>query len=1019
MPVRFAVRRPVATLMLYAGLVFFGLLAAGNLPVDFLPSVTVPTLVVSAGYTGASPEEVRQLVTIPLEDAFASLKGIQSIRSVSRRGTSTITLDFHWGTAMAFAGVQTREIIDTTFPLLPQAADRPQVLPIDPGSQPVMIIGVRSVDGDLQSARQIADRELRSALQRVEGAGSVILVGGSDREVWVEADQSRMLATGLTLDGVASFLASENVDLPAGSFTGGHTEYLVRTNGRVSSPASLAALRVPLRNGGGVEIGDFARVSWHAKEPVSLFMVDGKESVGIVVRGRPGESPVELSKRIRAELFRLSSDYRGNVEIGVVEDASETIVQSINGMLSSALLGGGGAFLVMLIFLRRLRPALILIASVPASVLFCLVLLWFTGRSINMMSLGGIALSIGMLVDDGVVVLENLERRLAVRPTGSLREAVVGAGSEVFSSILGSTLTTMVVFVPVIFLPGLIGALYADLALSVVYCLFASLIVSITLVPVLFLLTYPANPTWRGERALRASLLERGYRRSLAVGLRRPYLVIAAVGLAAAGTVALFPAVRLTFVAPYDDGRIRITIVAAPSTSMTELKRIAESVSRRILRFGEIKSVWGRAGGESDDIFSLADAALNRHTLAMTVETKYVRKPDSMPIVEALRRSIGVDNASLAVSLPASAIARLLGIQLGGDHFVVPGATPDGARAKAEALLGKIRRVLPRAEARITQTSRVPEIHLEPRRDLLARTGLSLSSVARTVFEGLHGAVPTKIVADGHDYDVRVILSESARSSVEALSSVRVRATSGELVRTGEVVKVSRAASAAMLLRRDREDAVTISVRVAGNHDGTLGDLIELERTKDGVVDETRTVFDRHRGDIFIVLGVALLLLYLLLGAQFESFVQPLIILISVPLAAVGVFGALVVSGHSLDLSSGLGGLVLLGTTVKVSIILFANFRRRIDSGAPAVFALYSGTSERLRPILISSLATVVALLPAALNLNGLSTEDGIAITVIGGLVVSAGLTLYVVPLLALAYYRIRRRSSSVPVQER
>ena len=306
-------------------------------------------------------------------------------------------------------------------------------------------------------------------------------------------------STGLTIDDVASFLASANIDLPAGSFTEGTSEFLVRTSGRVSAPEELADLRIPMQGGAGIRIRDFADVSWQPREQVSLFMADAKEFIGLVVRGRGGESPVRLSERLRQEVARLSAAYGRALEITVVEDSAQTILQSINGLVTAGLLGGVAAFLVMLLFLRRLRPAAILITSVPSSVLFCLLLLWITGRTINVMSLGGIALSVGMLVDDGVVVLENLQRRVSAQTRSGLRDGIVEATAEVAGSILGSTLTTMIVFVPVLFLPGLIGALYADLALAVIFSLFASLVVSVTLIPVLFLLTYPRRPQLGGR----------------------------------------------------------------------------------------------------------------------------------------------------------------------------------------------------------------------------------------------------------------------------------------------------------------------------------------------------------------------------------------------------------------------------------------------------------------------------------------------------------------------------------------
>jgi multidrug efflux pump subunit AcrB len=1011
-PFRLAVRRPVGTLMLYAGLLFFGLFASVNLPLDFLPALSLPTLVISASYPGASSEEVRQLLTLPLEDACASMKGIRSIHSVSRRGVAVLTLDFQWGANMTIAGVEAREIIDAAYPLLPQEADRPRVLPVDPNAQPVLILGIRSRDGNIGAARMLADREVKTSLQQVDGVGSVILVGGSENEVQVQVSQSRLLAAGLSIDDVASFLASANIDLPAGVFTEGNSEFLVRTNGRVTTPEELADLRIPLQNGGGILLKEVADVSWQPKEQASLFMADAREFVGLVVRGRSGESPVRLAERLRTEVDRLSDAYGKSIEVIVVQDSAETILQSIKGLVYSALIGGGAAFLVMFLFLRRLRPSAILISSVPTSVLFCLLLLWITGRTINVMSLGGIALSIGMLVDDGVVVLENLQRRLSGTTEGSLREKIISATAEVAGSILGSTLTTMIVFVPVLFLPGLIGALYTDLALAVIFSLFASLIVSATLIPVLFLLTYPRRPQWAGEHALRASPLERGYRQSLALALRRPLVIGAAIIGIAIATIPLVPATRLELIAPYDSGTIAVRITAAPSTSMEQLKRIALSVSEKALSLPHVASVWCRAGGENDDTFYLADPETSRETITMTVQTRYGRRPESLPVAESLRKALSVEAADVTVALPRSSLAQLLGLRGAERELSAVGSTPREARSRAEEAAMSLQRAEPSVRAWIDEAAPVEELRYIPQRETLARSGVTLATVAQTTWEGLEGAVATKLASGGREYDVRILLSRADRSNREALEVMRMKTPSGGAVEAGEVVRIAEGSSPSALVRENRQDECSICIEQSTTSAG-LKKAITAAAGMPGIVDSAQSIFSQHAGEIALILCIALLLLYLLLGAQFESFVQPFIILVAVPLATTGVLTALLVTGQSLNLSSGLGVLVLFGTVVKVSIILFANYRRRIDEGAPFSFAIYTGTSERLRPILISTLATIVGLLPIAINLNGLSTEDGIAIAIIGGLAVSTALTLYVVPLITWAYYRARQRDAA------
>ena len=625
-----------------------------------------------------------------------------------------------------------------------------------------------------------------------------------------------LLSAGLSIDAIASFLASSNIDLPAGTFTEGNSEYLVRTNGRVSTPEDLGDLRIPLRNGGGMPLKDLANVAWRPKEQLSLFMTDAREFVGLIVRPRGGESPVRLSGPLRAEVNRLSIAYGKSLEVTIVEDSAQTILQSIRGLVFSGLVGGGAAFLVMFLFLRRLRPSAILISSVPSSVLFCLILLWVTGRSINVMSLGGIALSIGMLVDDGVVVLENLQRRLSGTMEGSLSEKIIEATAEVAGSILGSTLTTMIVFVPVLFLPGLIGAVYMDLALAVIFSLFASFVVSITLIPVLFLLTYPRRPQWASEQALRASPLEKGYRRTLVLVLRRSLVVCAVIVGIAIATVPLVPATRLELIAPYDSGAIAVRIAAAPSTSMEQLKRIALSASRTALAIPHVASVWCRAGGENDDTFYLADPDTSRETIVMTIQTSYGRRPETLPVLDSVRKALVIAGAEVTVGLPQSSLAQILGLRGTGRELSAVGSTPAEARARATQAVRALRTAQPSAQVGMDAAAPVAELRYSPRRENLARSGVTLATVAQTTWEGLEGAVATKLTSGGRAYDVRILLSPDDRSDRKDLAALRMMTPSGGVVEASEVVEISEGSSPFALVRENRQDECIIRIEKQG-----------------------------------------------------------------------------------------------------------------------------------------------------------------------------------------------------------
>ncbi|HEY9594108.1 MAG TPA: efflux RND transporter permease subunit, partial [Spirochaetia bacterium] len=515
---------------------------------------------------------------------------------------------------------------------------------------------------------------------------------------------------------------------------------------------------------------------------------------------------------------------------------------------------------VMLLFLRRLRPSVILITAVPSSVLFCLLLLWITGRTVNVMSLGGIALSVGMLVDDGVVVLENLQRRLSGVTTDRLPERIVSATSEVAGSILGSTLTTMIVFVPVLFLPGLIGALYTDLALAVVYCLFASLVVSVTLIPVLYLLTWPRGDRRSGEGSTPGSPLERGYRRTLARSLRRPLIVGGSLAAVVAVTIPLVFATRLELIAPYDSGVISVRIVAAPSTSMDQLRRIAATASRLMLDMPQVRSVWCRAGGENEDTFYLADPDVSRETIAMTVQTRYGRRPSSEAAVAAIRRALVIDGAEVSVELPRSSLAQLLGLRGTRTELSALGRTPETARARATEVAETLRAAAPSAVVRVAEASATEEIRYAPDREALARTGVALSTVAQTAWEGLEGTVSTKLSTGGREYDVRVILDRGDRVDRESLAAMGVRTPSGGVVETGEIVRIEPGSSPSALVRENRQDVSVVRVE-EGHSSAALRAAIAATTRGTDVVDAAKSVFAQHASEILLILAIALVLL--------------------------------------------------------------------------------------------------------------------------------------------------------------
>ncbi len=525
--IRLSINRPVATVMVFLAVLIVSIWSISLMPVDFLPEIEVPKLTVISSYGGLPAKEIRELLTIPLEDSFSSLKGIKHINSISRDGLSIIELEFHWGTDMVLAGVESREVIDLAYLSLPFGAGKPQVLPVDPNDEAVMTIGVFPQDGDFALARRLAEREIKTRLQQGRGVGTIQVAGGLVDEIQILLDQSFIGSKGLSVSGISQDLASGNISYPVGVIEEGSVEYIVKADGKAANWQEIGEFYVTIdENTPPLRIKEMGTVTPDYKDQHSAFHYNGREGVLLSIRKQGGTSPVSMAQSVRDELGLLKKSYENSLDMAVISDSSEIIKKSINDLVLSAILGALFAFLVLLVFLKNFQNSLLLILALPVSISWALLLLSLTGRSLNIMSLGGLAMGVGMLVDNAIVVMERLSS-LKMKN----RQMVISETTRLASSLTGSTITSLVVFFPVLFLPGLLGTLFTDLALAVIFSLSASLIIAVTLIPVLFILwgKTPKRDAIEIKLGKAASLFRRSFRTpgkvSLLIGL------IAAAGI--------------------------------------------------------------------------------------------------------------------------------------------------------------------------------------------------------------------------------------------------------------------------------------------------------------------------------------------------------------------------------------------------------------------------------------------------------------------------------------------------------
>jgi multidrug efflux pump subunit AcrB len=1005
-----AVRRPVSTLMFFLGLVVISAVAAAGIGVEFLPEVSLPRLIVAASYPGLPAAEARVLVAIPLEDALSSAKGIKRISSISREGLATITLEFHWGSDMKMAAVEVREIIDIAYPSLPSDAKKPLVLPSDPDDDPVMIIGVFPKGGDLALARRLAEREIKTRLQQASGVGAVTLVGGLDEEIRVLADQESMASRGLGLGELASAIGSANYDYPAGSIMEGGREYLVKAKGSVDAAWKIGEF--PISAGGGAspfKVGDIATIRMEPKDRKSSFCENGREGAALEIRKRAGASPVAMSRSVMAELSAVEESYGKDLEVVALRDTSRFVAESIQDLGLSVAVGAAIAFFLLLLFMRDLRVALVMIASVPISIIAALLFLRLAGRTANVMSLGGLAMGLGMMVDHSVVVVENLQRRFKLEGRDAMPDAVVAYTHELSSSNVGSTLTSIVVFLPVLLLPGVIGELFADLSLAVIFSQILSFLTSITLVPVLFLFVAQGKHG-KGEGYMGFSRFERCFRRASRFFFRRPgFLVSAIVVLTAAGALC-FKSLPFEFLPDVDSGEVEATIALPEGSTMEYVSAAAADASRRVAEVEGVELAYAIAGGEDDDPYYQASPLESSGIVHVKAILRRRPRKSAFALAEDIRVSLASEGAETAVKLPENAASRLLGARKDSIELLVFGKDQADAQRRASSLRDRIAAEAPASAPTLSPSGSKPELRLSPDREALARSGLDLYTVAQAVRDAVDGSYPTKISSGGREMEVRVMLRPEQVASPGDLGSLVVKNVSGSIVSLGELAEAEIVRELPALMRVDRRDAIKVLARKDGAAGRTAAVAAKAIAGDPDLRSQGESALEENLGSVAATFALVFLLLYLALGAQFESFSLPFVLLLSLPLALSGIFGALFVAGKSINFDSILGIIVLFGVAVNNSVILYANYRKRgafAEAGVPLV-SIYRGTSERLRAVTITMSATILSMLPIALDFSQRTTQSSMAVAIIGGLFVSTTLTLFVVPMVFFRYLRRR-----------
>jgi hydrophobic/amphiphilic exporter-1 (mainly G- bacteria), HAE1 family len=1043
----FAVRRRVTVLMFTVAVLLFGFVSLSRLKLNLLPDLSYPTLTIRTELPGAAPLEVENLVTRPVEESVGIIRAVRQVRSVSRSGQSDVILEFAWGTNMDLAGIDVREKVDLL--QLPLEAKRPLMLRFDPSSEPVMRLALldtaKAATGEerLKSLRRFAEDRLKPDLESVAGAAAVKVSGGYEDEVEVLVDQQRLSQVGLGLDTVTRRLRQENVNLSGGRLEQGTQRFLVRTLNEFETVEEMANAIVATRDSRPVYLRDVATVSHGHKDREAITRVDGRESIELAIYKEGDANTVRLAVGLATRIEALGKSLPPETRLRTVYDQSHFIAAAIGEVKNAALIGGLLAILVLYSFLRDARMTLISGVAIPVSVVGTFMLMYWSGLSLNIMSLGGIALAVGMLVDNAVVVLESIVRR---RERGASRVDAARDGTrEVSMAVTAATLTSIAVFFPMVFITGVAGQLFRDQALTVTYSLALSLLVALTLVPMLAAgrvaspgdattgsADLPASrPPGRITRALAASLaalrraaslLASGLRKGLAPlvnatqavyqaadrvyppvvtwALRHRGRVLATATLVFLLTLALVPLLGTELLPQMSQGEFNVDLRLAPGTPLEQTDRAMQVAGRAASALPDAALAYSVAGTGNRLDANPTDAGENTGRLSVTLAPGAKRRDEERAMVR-LRGSLdSLPGVQYQFSRPSLfTLATPLEVVAAGFDLAQLRVVADAIKAR---MVGDPRFT----DVRSTVEAGTPEIQIVFDQERVTQLGLTVRDVADRVVGSIRGEVATRWQWRDKKIDVRVHSVDTRDASIEEVRNLIVNPGSAKPVPLSAVAEVALATGPAEIRRASQERVAIVSASLGtgdlGSATAALAAIVTATPLPVGITTHVSGQSDDMRDSfrsLQFVLALAIFLVYLVMASQFESLLHPLVILFTIPLAVIGAIWALLITHTTLNAVAYIGLIMLAGIVVNQSIVLIDAVNQARARGLERSAAIVEAGRARLRPILITKLTTILGLLPMALGLGeGAEVRAPMAITVIGGVLLTTFLTLIVIP---------------------
>lgn len=1024
-----AVRRGVTFSMIFLLIVGFGLFSLSRLKLDLYPDITLPSVVVITSYTGASPEDIETLVTRPIEGAVASAKDAEEINSTSKQGYSMVEVRFNWGKDMDVAETDVRRKLELIRQMMPQDADDPVVFAFDPSLQPILLWTVSGPYG-LDELRRIAENELQPQVERLPGIAAAEVSGGLERQIQVRLNPTKITAFGLDVNQVVGMVYRENLQVPGGGLQQGSLDFTIQTEGKYRTVEEIGEVVVGVKNTDQgpipLRLREVAEVKDDYYESTRVLEVNGNPAVMMMARKQSGANTVRAAEAVVNALPDLQRSAAADLEFQVVFNQADYINSSLANLSSTGLLGVAITFTVLLVFLRNLRGAVIVASAIPISLIATFGAMDQANMTLNTISMAGLALAVGMLVDNSIVVLENIFR---LREEGkNAWDAAIEGASSVGTAVMASTLTTVSVFVPVLFVPGIAGVLFKDMSLTICFSLAVSLFVAITFIPLSTSRLFGSGKAARlfvqkREQSEKSGIyrLIRRYGKGLwwILGNRKVVVLVlvAAIGIAS-GLATTLPT---EFVAEQDQSMVYVQFETAMGNNIDETYGIAKEIEKVIADTipASDRRMIALDAGVGSGMMAMFSKGVHAGQFRVPLVPMEKRKVSQAQYEDMLRdRLKAVPGVKITVAPPMNLMggAGDVEVELRGYNLEI-------SRKVGLELMEKLKALPEVADVTYSMEDQKPEVRVEFDRLKMGALGLSTADVGNAISTYFMGRLAGRFADAGDEYDIMVRFAKEHRLDVEELRKMPIATPGGQSVPLANIAHIDTGLGPVGITRSDQERVTTLTVYLRD----TFIDSKGAENQKDlgsaiTTIDDTIKSYSMPEGfsysiggsaedfmESFQYLGLAFLVsvvaVYMVMAAQFESFRQPFIIMFAVPLGLIGVVLMFVLTRSIVGISALVGVIMLVGIAVNNGIVMVDAANQLRDQGQDRFEAIHNAAMMRLRPILMTSSATIMSMVPLALEIGeGAATWSGMARAVIGGLIASTLLTLFVIPVMYTAF---------------